>query len=89
MAEDITFNDISAYGSLSWAAQRLGMSKSQFIRKRDALEREGFPTKDPITDRYHKGDVDAWIDRRRRIEDANIVAFPEARNRTEVKLDAL
>lgn len=89
MTEDITFSKMSAYGSVSWAAQRLGMSKSQFLRKSKLLESEGFPRKDAVTGGFHKNDVDAWIDRRRRISDAKVVAFPEARQRTEVKLDAL
>ena len=89
MTDDITFSEMSAYGSVSWAAHRLGMSKSQFLRKRNLLEDEGFPRKDAVTGGFHKGDVDAWIDRRRRIADAKVVAFPEAKQRTEVKLDAL
>jgi len=89
MVDDITFNERSAYGSISWAAQRLGMTKSQFLRKRETLEHEGFPSRDPLTNLYHKADVDAWIDRRRRIQDVDIAAFAEARNSTEVNLDAL
>lgn len=89
MPDDITFNPLSAYGSVSWAAQRLGMSKSQFLQKRDELESEGFPKRDPITKTYHKGDVDTWINRRRRIQDTKLGPFPEVENRAEVNLDAL
>ena len=89
MTKDITLNKESAYGSVSWVAQRLGFSKGKFLGKRQALEREGFPKKDTATGFYHKGDVDAWIEGRRRIPDANVVKFSEPRNRTEVKLDAL
>lgn len=89
MVDDITLNEKSAYGSISWAGQRLGMTKSQFLRKREILESEGFPSRDPLTNLYHKADVDAWIDRRRRIQDVDLAAISEARNSTEVNLDAL
>ena len=89
MGKDFTFSDNSAYGSILWAAQRLGMSKDQFFRKRETLESEGFPTRDPLTNGYHKADVDAWIEHRRRIPDANLAAISESKHRTEVNLDAV
>ncbi|MEQ8898041.1 MAG: hypothetical protein RID23_13205 [Roseovarius sp.] len=89
MSDDITFKKNSAYGSVSWVAERLGLSKSRFIKKKKTFEAEGFPTPDHLTGVYHKADVDAWIDNRRRIPDANVVMFPGPKERTEVKLDAL
>ncbi|WP_428515122.1 hypothetical protein [Roseovarius sp.] len=89
MSKDLTFDDCSAFGSISWAAKRLGMSKDQFLRKRDNLESEGFPKRDPLTNYYHKADVDAWIDHRRRIPDALTDAISGIKPRTEVDLDAI
>jgi len=38
-----------------------------FFRKRDELQAAGFPKPDPLTGRYIKADVDAWVERRRQI----------------------
>ncbi|WP_296762244.1 hypothetical protein [Sediminimonas sp.] len=89
MRSDLTFNDGSAYGSVSWAAQRLGMTKDQFSRKREALKAEGFPEKDHVTDLYHKSDVDAWIAQRRRIPDASAPSIYQERTREEINLNAV
>lgn len=89
MSKDLTMSEESSFGSVSWVAQRLGLSKDQFLRKRDTLEGEGFPKKDPLTKNYHKADVDAWIDHRRRIPDAKTVAVSNLTSRTEVNLDAV
>lgn len=89
MSNDVTFSDSSAFGSTSWAAQRLGISKDSFLRKREKLKSEGFPTRDNLTNLYHKADVDAWISRRRRISDASQNRLVEKSSRTEVKLNAV
>lgn len=57
----------SLLGSPAWAAQRLGMSKTTFWRKLENMQAEGFPEIDPLTNLYVKQDIDAWIERRRRI----------------------
>lgn len=89
MRKDSTFNETSAFGSTSWAAQRLGISKDQFIRKREKLESEGFPTRDELTNLYLKADVDAWISLRRRIPDMAQNQLIEKSSRTEVNLNAI
>jgi len=89
MNKDSTFSTDSAFGSITWAARRLGMSKDMFVKKRDTLEGEGFPQPDQLTGQYLKADVDAWIDHRRRIPDAPTVAGTLSRTRSEVNLDAV
>jgi len=82
---DPSLHPDARYGSRLWAAQRLGMSKDTFFKRRSALEAEGFPKIDPLTNLYVKDDVDAWIDRRRRISDDAKVSTPA----TEPRLDQL
>lgn len=89
MRQDNTLFDESAFGSISWAATRLGMSKDIFLKKRDMLEAEGFPEPDPLTTFYLKADVDAWISHRRRIPDAPTIVGPVSRIRSEVNFDAV
>ena len=66
---DITFDDMSAYGSVKWAALTLGKRYSWFMRERSRLETAGFPKPDLITGHYIKADVEAWITKRRQIAD--------------------
>jgi predicted DNA-binding transcriptional regulator AlpA len=58
---DPTFSDLAAYGSAAWVAARLGLSLLAFNRKREALDRDGFPPRDRITGGWLKQDVDRWI----------------------------
>lgn len=67
---DISLNANAMYGSITWAALRIGRSKDWFFRAREKLEAEGFPCRDPLTNMYLKQDVDAWIEKRRRIAQA-------------------
>ena len=69
MKHDPTLSPDSAYGSTRWTAQRLGLSQNNFTRKRAMLEAEGLPKPDPLLGRYIKADVDAWIEKRRRVAD--------------------
>ncbi len=46
------------------AAAYLGLSQADFFRKRAAMEAAGFPLPDPITRRYDRRAIDAWLDRR-------------------------
>jgi hypothetical protein len=64
--KDHTFDDTSLYGSLKWAALRLGHTVDNFHRRRQKLESEGFPCRDPLTNLYLKADIDAWVESRRR-----------------------
>jgi hypothetical protein len=89
MPKDSTLSTLSAFGSISWAAERLGMSKNMFLKKRDTLEAEGFPEPDPLTTFYLKADVDAWIDHRRRVPDAPANTGTLNRTRSEVNFDAV
>ena len=87
MPHDPTFDALAMYGSSAWVAQRLGLTKDTFYRKRPALEAEGFPSRDKITGLYHKADVDAWIHRQRRIADRDTVQA--SAGKTEINYDAL
>ncbi len=72
----------AAFARASWAAARLGISVDTFRRRRPLLARAGFPEIDPIVGAYVKADVEAWISKRRQIDDA----IPED---GEVNVDAL
>ena len=45
-------------------AAYLGLSSSSFVRKRRAMIRAGFPPSDPLTGRYDRHAIDAWLDAR-------------------------
>ena len=81
---DPTLDTLSLFGSNDWAARRLGITKDTFFRKRTELETAGFPKPDPLTGRYIKADVDAWVDRRRQIGEA-----PTQLNKGSVKFNEL
>lgn len=86
---DPSLSEHSLFGSISWAARCLGMSKDNFMKKRDTLESEGFPSRDPLTNLYLKDDLYAWVSRRRTIAD-RIEAIPEReQSKTGVNTDAL
>lgn len=87
MANDLTLSEDSLYGSIGWAAQTFGMSKDMFFKKRTAMLNEGFPVIDPLTKRYIKADVVAWIDQRRRV--GAITVRTEITVNEGVKIDAL
>lgn len=80
MPEDPSLHHDALFGSNTWAARRLGMTKDYFFRKRDELEAAGFPKPDILTGRYIKADVDAWVERRRQIGTAP-VKQPQERQR--------
>lgn len=70
MKPDRTFEAICAYGSDGWCAARIGVSLDSFRRTvRKRLMLDGFPPKDPITGLTLKADVDAWLEKRRRVAD--------------------
>lgn len=73
-ARDPSFSDTAAYGSNAWAAARLGLTKDTFFRKRKDLEEQGFPKRDPLTNLYLKDDVEAWLDRRRKIVNETVIS---------------
>ncbi len=68
-AHDPSLSDAALYGSTLWVATRLGITKDTFFRKRRDLEAQGFPTRDPLTNLWHKESVDRWIAKRHRIAD--------------------
>jgi hypothetical protein len=70
MKQDATFSDTAAYGSDAWCAATLGKSLNWFKTNRPVLEREGFPKKDGLIGQTLKGDVDAWLARRRQVVNA-------------------
>lgn len=84
--KDDTFDEDCRYGSRKWCAVVLGKSYDWFLRNTKALEADGFPPIDPLTDHRIKADVEAWINRRRRIADRVIVETPK---HEKVNYDAL
>jgi len=67
---DRTFAEISAYASDQWCSARVGMAYDRWRRAgRTMLENEGFPSRDPLTGMTLKADVDAWLEKRRRVAD--------------------
>jgi len=88
VAGDPTMNELSLFGSKKWASSRLGLSRDRFQRKLDALENNGFPKVDRITNLYVKADIDAWINRRRQVSD-QILHISAAETKQEVNLDAI
>ena len=64
-----------AYVSSPQIADMLGINYSTFIKKRKCLEEYGFPKKDPILNKYSIRDVEAWIENRRTVPDANHVTI--------------
>ena len=74
---DRTFSTASEFGSIDWAAATIGRSKDWFFRKRKTLEDAGFPKPDDQVDLYIKADVLAWIRRRRKYSDDDLIEGPE------------
>lgn len=76
-----------AFVPASWVAERLGLHPDTFRRRRPVLVKAGFPEPDPLLGRYLVEDVEAWLQRRRR------VAPPGERlagdSEEEINLDAL
>lgn len=64
MTDDRSFHDLSLYGSAAWVATALGISTATFAKKRDALERDGFPKRDRLTGGWLKSDVRNWCQHR-------------------------
>ena len=64
---DPSLSPEAAFGTAAWAAARLGVSLETFRQHRYSLHRIGLPFPDPLLNRYHKADVEAWLAHRRRI----------------------
>ena len=79
--QDRTFSEISAYGSNAWCALRLGRSLDWFRKERAKLEMAGFPPVDRITGLTQKADVDAWLEKRRRVADREERKVDETKQR--------
>lgn len=88
MKHDPTMNPTARYGSNAWAAARLGLTLDVFYRKRDDLEAEGFPKRDPLTLRYFKDAVDEWIDRRNGFKRGS-ATMEKPNDKTGANLDVL
>lgn len=58
-----------AYVQQQWVVEYLGLSPSNFQRRRKALEAEGLPKPDPLLGKYLKADVIAWVENRRTVRD--------------------
>lgn len=56
-----------AFVPASWVAERLGLHPDTFRRRRPVLVKAGFPQPDPLMGRYLVEDVEAWLQKRRRI----------------------
>lgn len=86
--QDMTFSRHSKFGSKLWTATTLGRSVDWFFRHRGDLESKSFPKEDAITGQYLKADVEAWINRRRKLSDAVNIG-PVESPKLEVNLDGL
>lgn len=75
MKQDATFTETAAYGSDAWCAAKLGKSLHWFRKNRGTLEREGFPKRDMLVGQTLKADVEAFLAKRRRVSDADVVAI--------------
>lgn len=56
-----------AFVPANWVAERLGMHPDTFRRIRPRLVKAGFPEPDPLLSRYLVDDVEAWIQKRRKV----------------------
>jgi hypothetical protein len=74
---DPTLNPLAAFASERWCADRLGKSIFWFRQHRAKLEREGFPQKDKLIGLTMKADVEAFLDRRRKVADAAVTPPPQ------------
>jgi hypothetical protein len=74
---DPTLNPFAAFGSDQWCADRLGKSLFWFRLHRGNLQREGFPPKDALIGLTMKADVEAFLDRRRKVADAAVTPPPQ------------
>jgi hypothetical protein len=90
-AQDHTFTPVSMYGSVSWAAAAMGVSKDTFYRKRKEWADQGFPAPDPINNHYIKADVEAWVANRRIVTDriTHVAGTIKLHNKGKANLDAL
>lgn len=90
MKRDPTFDPICAYASDAWCAARIGVSLDRFRRTlRPKMERDGFPPKDPITGLTLKADMNAWLEKRRRVADPDHERLETSARTGEVNLAAL
>ena len=85
---DPTLDPASRYASKQWVASRLGITLDRFNRKRDDLERDGFPLPDPIIKLWLKEAVDEWIDRRNNIRRAS-ATVPTGNQKQGANLDVI
>ena len=74
MKQDATFTETAAYGSDAWCAAKLGRTLNWIRNNRQTLEAEGFPRRDMLIGQTLKADVEAWLAKRRRVTDADVVA---------------
>lgn len=54
----------------AWCADRLGLSISAYRNRLPTLEADGYPQKDRLIGLRQAADVNAWIEKRRRLHDA-------------------
>lgn len=71
--------DLPLYLTDSQIAKYLGYSVDWLKKNRDRLEREGFPSHDPLFRRTLRADIDAFLAKRRKVSDASDTAIlPES-----------
>ena len=75
-ATDRTFADVSRYGSVKWLAAAMGLSVDQLRGRLPKMHNDGLPEPDQIVGHWIKADVDAWIERRRRIDNSATLTGP-------------
>ena len=89
MTEDRTFHPAAHYGSAAWVSTTLGMAKGTFDKKRDALERDGFPKRDRLTGGWLKRDVLNWCQHRATVPPVRDMVGPATTPQEEPRYDNL
>jgi hypothetical protein len=86
---DPSLSEHSLFGSITWVAMTLGMTRDTFQKRRPMLESEGFPVRDALTNLFIKADVCAWVTKRRRVSDTEAPSPEREKPKTGVNTDAL
>lgn len=86
-ATDITFDDVSLFGSTRWVCATLGRTYDWFMRNNTKLFNDGFPKCDSITGHYVKSDVRAWVATRQKLKKDDTIGVPKQKTSGE-NLDA-
>lgn len=81
MKIDASFTADSHFGTEKWCAATLGRSYDWLAKNIEALERDGFPRKDPLIGLRNKADVLEWIAKRRKFSHTQGAPVPTTAER--------